>query len=266
MSTITITVAEFEQLKALVEKLGGNVGKSGAVVAEAPAKAKKEKKEKRAGAPRAWSDYTKLFTEACRAYNEGKPKQEKMLVPAFAAKYRAEHQEEWKAFEAKWKEEHPKTAPSAAASEAGDSASEAGDAASEASEKKERKKRAPLSEAAKAQMKAKRTATLAAKKAAAEKKEEEAKEEAAPAPAGGAAAPAAEAVAEEDEEEVECELLPFKLAGEKYFRYGVLVNGKPQWRDGFLWENEKGVKGDFAGLLSADGKEIDTSVEEPEEE
>ena len=259
------------QIQALQERLDALTG-GAPVKASAPASggkaesgkaAKPAKKERASVGPRAWADFTKKVlaehAEEVKAFKEAAETKSGAHLK-WLKEYKAAHEEEWKTFEAAWKEAHPKTdsAPaSAAASVASDSDAEEAAPVAASSEKKERKKRAPMSEEAKAKMAEKRKATLAAKKAgAAPAVAEEAKE----------AAPAKEAEEAEasDEEEPATELLPFKLAGVSYLRPGFLRDGKAVWASCDLWESLKGARGDYAGLLNEESGEIDASAEEPD--
>ena len=257
------------QIQALQERLDALTGGAPVKASAAPAvesgkaaKVEKPKKERASVGPRAWADFTKKVlaehAEEVKAFKEAAEVKSGAHLK-WLATYKASHEEEWKTFEAAWKEAHPKTdsAPaSAAASVASDSDAEEAAAPAAASDKKERKKRAPMSEEAKAKMAEKRKATLAAKKAgAASAPAEEAKE----------AAPAKEAEeAADTDEEPETELLPFKFAGVSYLRPGFLRDGKAVWASADLWESVKGAKGDYAGLLNEESGEIDASAEEPD--
>jgi hypothetical protein len=69
-----------------------------------------------------------------------------------------------------------------------------------------------------------------------------------------------------EEEEVDNEYIPFTLAGKKYIRLGERrTDGNHIWASGDLWENKKGSKGPYVGVLQDDGK-IDNTATEPDVE
>lgn len=298
-STVTISVDALLNLRATVDNLlaGKAIAVSGSV---AKRQAKKQRKPSaRAGQPTVRGDFTKKCLEdhkdEVKAYKEAHPDQKGAHI-VFVSEYIKEHDAEYRAFEAAWKEAHPKVEkPAAADDSADDAASDAGSesSGSAAEGEKVKKPRKVRSEEEKAATKAKAAATRAANKAKKEAEkageEAEAKEEAAPAPVAEAAAPAAEkpkkqpkkaqkakeeapapapvvapaAPAAEAEEDDAPEFLPFTLGKAKYLRLGVPREGsEPLWASGDLWESKKGARGDYAGMLQDDGS-IDASAEEP---
>jgi len=79
-------------------------------------------------------------------------------------------------------------------------------------------------------------------------------------------APLPESPKEVEEEEAENEYIPFTLAGKKYVRLGERrTDGNHIWVSGDLWENKKGQKGPYVGVLQDDGK-IDNTATEPDVE
>ena len=193
--------------------------------------------------------------------------------------YKGEDQSEWLAFEAAWKEAHPKGSRAASVA---DDASESGSAeGSDSAQEKPAKKRgakkyADMTPEELEVAKAKRAANKAKKTAG--KDEEEAEErqsacmEPASAPAaigGGGSVAAAAAPAEEEETEAPTNsLIPFTHKKVKYLRFGHRdENGAPVWHaDGDIWmQTAVGTKGPYAGKLKADGS-IDNSSEVMDDE
>lgn len=294
-STVTISVDALLHLRATVDNLlaGKAIAVSGSV---AKRQAKKQRKPSaRAGLPTVRGDFTKKCLEdhkdEVKAYKEANPDQKGAHI-VFVSNYIKEHDDEYRVFEAAWKEAHPKVEkPAVADDSADDVASDAGSesSGSAAEGEKVKKPRKQRSEEEKAATKAKAAATRAANKTKKEAErtgeEEAAKEEAAPAPAAPVAekpkkqpkkaqkakeepapvpvtapAPAAPAAEEDDDAP---EFLPFTLGKAKYLRLGNLkADGSTLWASGDLWENKKGTRGDYAGLLQDDGS-IDASAEEP---
>ena len=135
------------------------------------------------------------------------------ITPLFCTQWRKDHPEEYSAFEAKWKEEHP---PKGAPAEA----SPASDAAASAPPSSVRK---PFSEEMKAKMAQKRAATKAAKALA--------------------VAPAKQI------EFMPFTLAGKKYV--RLGQY--LTDGNHIWASGDLWESKKGQKGPYVGVLQEDG-------------
>lgn len=284
-------------------RLAGTDGAAVLKVSGKKGAAKEKKVSVRKGAPTVRGDFTKKLleerkaeVEAFKAKMKEEQPEQKGAHLVFVSKYIEEHAEEYAAFKSAWEVAHPK--PEKGAPAASDSASEAGsDSGSEApapAEGGEKKKRV-LSEEHKAKMQAARKAKKAEKEAAKAAEEAAAKaegeegeeaapaaaaaeppkpakkapkkaakaEEAAPTPAPApVAAPPAEAEAEDDEEGPEFQ--SFLLGKTKYFRLGNRrPDGSVIWATGDLWENNKGARGDYVGLLGEDGA-IDTSAEEPD--
>ena len=258
---------------------------------------KSGKVSKRTGKPTVHADFTKHILAAHKddvaAFKAEHPDQKGAHL-SFAANYRKEHAEEFEAFKTKWSEEHPKTDSDADASDASSEASgEAEAPAVVADGAKVKKPRAPLTQEHKDAMQAGRQKKKAEKEAAAAAAEAAAKGDvAAPAPvAAPVAAPAAAPVKKQvkqakkaevvapvalplpespkvEEEEVEQENIPFTLAGKKYIRLGERrTDGNHIWASGDLWENKKGQRGTYVGVLQEmpDGSsKIDNTATEPE--
>jgi hypothetical protein len=295
VSTIVEMSQELDALRSRLEALLS--GTSAAVVAKSGKKQKMPRKESsRKGHGTAWSDFTKKLlsehAEEVKAHKEANPDLKGAHL-TFCANYKKEHTEEWKEFEAAWKEAHPKLEKAAAsdsASEAG-SASEGGSDSEAAGAPADAKPKRVLSEEQKRKMQEGRQKKKAEKEAAAAAEESAAKSEgaseAAPAPAPAPAAgggtkkapkkaekaapeptpaptPAPPAEAEADDEDDGPEFQSFVLGKTKYFRLGSRrPDGSIIWASGDLWENNKGAKGDYVGELQEDGS-IDTSAQEPE--
>jgi len=195
--------------------------------------------------------------------------------------YKGEDQSEWKAFEAAWKEAHPKGSRAASVA---DDASESGsadgsDSAQEkpatAGKKRGAKKYSDMTPEELAAAKAKRAANKAKKTAEKEESEADERQSSCMEPAspvampsaaigggGSVAAAAAPAEAEEADEAV-AELLPFTHKKINYLRLGAKdADGEIVWADaGDLWTTKAdGSLGDYAGILLANGK-IDNSPE-----
>ena len=104
----------------------------GAVVNATGKKGKKEKKQsKRAGKPTVYGAFSskiqKEHADEIKAYKEANPEM-KGAHMSFVGTYKKEHDEEYKAFEAEWREAHPKDAVESSPDDAevGDSASSSG--------------------------------------------------------------------------------------------------------------------------------------------
>ena len=193
--------------------------------------------------------------------------------------YKGEDQSEWKAFEAAWKEAHPKGSRAASVA---DDASESGsadgsDSAQEkpatAGKKRGAKKYSDMTPEELAAAKAKRAANKAKKTAEKEESEADERQSSCMEPAspvaaaigGGGSVAAAAAVAEEAEEaeEAEVEQLPFTYKKINYLRLGTKdADGEIEWLEtADLWlANADGSRGAYAGVLLATGK-IDNSPE-----
>ena len=234
-------------------------------VAKAP-KVSKEAKEvggaaKTKRAPGAWAAWTKHAPLAhAKEYAEFKASavEKQGIAPLFCTKWRAEHPEEYAAFELAHK--------ASASVEPSPAASVPEPAAPVPSPAKEKRK---WSEEAKANAAAKRAAKKAASSVASVVAEVAAVAASAPAPlpAPAPAPPAPSAAVnpfDDEEDDAEVELLPFKIGGRTYLRPGSSVAGSaPIWATGDLWESNKGLRGEWAGALQADGS-IDMDAEEPE--
>ena len=162
--------------------------------------------------------------------------------------YKAEHEADWLAFQAKWQAEHPK---SATASVAEPSEDEDGEEVEEAKPAKKRgaKKYADMTPEELAAAKAKR----ASKKASKDAVEAVEREASVMAPVVEEAEAEVEA---EEAEEVEDSLLPFTHKKLKCLRFGHKdADGEEVWDEGCdLWtQNPDGSKGAYIGILLATG-------------
>jgi len=250
----------------------------GAAVASVDKKGAK-KPSKRAGKPTVYGDFSskiqKEHAEDIKAFKEANPDL-KGAHMKFVGDYKKSHDEEYKAFEAAWKESHPKDALESSADDAsvGESASVSGEKA----EKKADKPKKTLSPEHLAKLKAGREAAKAKKDAAKAAQEEAGKDEAAvvaappPTPAKKApkaakkavpAAPVATQAPAEVAEDDGQELLPCKIGPTTYLRYGQRrSDGSILWASGDLWKNNAGVKGRYIGELQED-LTIDANADEP---
>jgi len=267
---------------------------------------KSGKVSKRTGKPTVHADFTKhilaLHKDDVAAFKAEHPDQKGAHL-SFAANYRKEHAEEFEAFKTKWSEEHPKTDSDADVSDgASDDSGEAeASAVVIAGGAKVKKPRAPLTQEHKDAMQAGRQKKKAEKEAAAAAAEAAAKGDVAAPVASVVAAPVVAAPApkkqvkqakkadtvvaapapvpspaplpespKEVEEEPENEYIPFTLSGKKYVRLGERrTDGNHIWASGDLWENKKGQKGPYIGVLQdmPDGSsKIDTTATEPDVE
>lgn len=267
------------KIDALLEQAGASAGEI-ASPAKGGKKSSGEKKPKRASQGTAWAAYSsqliktqeaayKAFQEELKQKGGDDKKALVGVMPKFAKHWRAEHEEEYAAFEAEWRAAHPPLSSKASVA-SDDAASVAEGEASDGGEKKKRgpKKLADMTP----EERAKHDAGVAARKAKkAAEKAAGGEEEVPLAPVAVAVAaptkskPVAEPVAEEKaEEEGEAELLPFKLDGNKYLRLGTQGDdGTISWLMGDLWVNNKGAKGEYRGCLLEDGT-IDNDAVEPE--
>jgi hypothetical protein len=259
----------------------------GAVVNATGKKGKKEKKQsKRAGKPTVYGAFSskiqKEHADEIKAYKEANPEM-KGAHMSFVGTYKKEHDEEYKAFEAEWREAHPKDAVESSPEDAevGDSASSSGQpvaaekpkrvlspehlaklkAGREAAKAKKDAEKATSEEAGKSESDVAPAATVP------KKQPKKAKKADAPAPAPVAApepTPAPEPVAAPAEENDDApEFLPFKFGGLQYLRLGTKrEDGNHLWATGDLWASKKGVKGAYVGCITESG-EIDTDAEEP---
>jgi len=265
MSSISV-----DQLLAIQQLLSKELASRGisssvvpsAAVAEVQKRMKKDKKESKPRAAGAWAGWTAHCPKAHAAEYESfkaSSATKQGVAPLFCTQWRKEHEDEYAAFEAKWKEEHSAPVSAAASVASADSPAAASEPAT--------KTRKPQSEETKAAAALKRAATKAKKAAEAAAAELTAKMAAAPAvPASPVAAPASPSASQDegDDEEESPDLLPFKLGGKSYLRPGYLGDdGKTTWATGDLWESKKGLRGDWAGALQEDGS-IDLDAEEPE--
>lgn len=241
-----------------------------------------DEKPKQKGQMNAWTAYGKeVHSTHAAEFAAWKAEQaaagipiSKQTMPCFISQWRKNHEEDYKTFEAAWKEAHPKgSAPASSAASIADDESVAGSVESSTSSTK--KKRGPkklvdmtLDE------RAAHDAKVAAKRAA---KEGPAPAEAplaapvpvvvAPVPAPVVAAPvpvpAATPVAESLDDDDSPTLLLFKHAGVKYRRLGTETGEGTDWYSSDLWADLKGAKGDYVGELQEDGS-INRDADEPE--
>ena len=276
MSSISV-----DQLLAIQQLLSKELASRGisanavpsAAVAEVQKRMKKDKKEKKDSKPRAagaWAGWTAHCPKAHAAEYESfkaSSATKQGIAPLFCTQWRKDHEEEYAAFEAKWKKEHSAPVSAAASVASADSPAAASEPATKAPQEgkppQEGKARKPQSEETKAAAALKRAATKAKKAAEAASAELTAKMAAAPAVPASPASVASQGNLS-DEEEESPDLLPFKLGGKSYLRPGYLGDdGKTTWATGDLWESKKGLRGDWAGALQEDGS-IDLDAEEPE--
>lgn len=281
-------------------------GKSKSKASKADKPAKKERAN--AGQPTAWAEFsnqkrlehkdavdawvaerlaaakagTLFYAETDAAVKDGRAKagdpvpENKVKVGAHltwvSLNFKGEDQTEWKAFEAAWKESHPKGSRTASvADDASDAGSaEGSDAAApvDAPKKRGAKKYADMTPEELAAAKAKRAANKAKKTGSeAEERQSACMEPASPvampsAAIGGGGSVAASAVAVEAEE-AEVEQLPFTYKKVNYLRLGTTdADGEIEWLEtADLWlRKADGSRGAYAGVLLATGK-IDNSPE-----
>lgn len=275
--SITELLAARTQVDAqLTMKTGG-----AAVVSVDKKSAKKP--SKRAGKPTVYGDFSskvqKEHAEDIKLFKTANP-DVKGAHMKFVGDYKKSHDEEYKAFEAAWKESHPKDALESSAEDAsvGESASVSGD------EKKDKadKPKKVLTPEHLAKLKAGREAAKAKKDAAKAALEEAGKGEAAvvsapsgedakpkkapkaakkavPAPTPVVVAPAPVDTAEDDAQEA----LPCKVGSTTYIRYGQRrTDSSILWASGDLWKNNAGVKGRYVGELQDDCT-INCDADEP---
>jgi len=245
-----------------------------AAVAEVQKRMKKDKKDskpRKAGAWAGWTSHCPKVHAADYELFKASSATKQGIAPLFCTQWRKDHEDEYAAFEAKWKEEHSSAEPSSAEPSPASSAPASAPAAPQKASQ-EVKVRKPQSEETKAAAALKRAATKAKNAAESASALAAAVISAAPAPAPALPlplapisipAPAQEPEAEAEEDEETPELLPFKLGGRSYLRPGFLGDdGKTTWATGDLWESKKGLRGDWAGALQGDGS-IDMDAEEP---
>jgi hypothetical protein len=254
--------------------------KTGGAAVSSGKKSKGDKKQsKRAGKPTVYGDFSskvqKEHAEDVKKFKEDNPDM-KGAHMKFVGNYKKDHPEEYKTFEAEWKEAHPKDVVESSPEDAsvGDSASVSGEkpakakkvlspehlaklkAGREAAKAKKDAEKAAAEEAGKSDS-AVAPATPALEETKAKKAPKKAKKADAPAPAVEVVAPVE--VADEDAPE----FLPFKFGGLPYLRLGTKrEDGNHLWATGDLWASKKGVKGAYVGCITESG-EIDTDADEP---
>ena len=290
MSMISVPKSDIEMIFNLLGAKLSNTSGSSTVKLNKSGKPKKQNSNK--GKPTCHGDFVKMICEKMKdevaAFKAENPEQKGAHL-VFAANYKKEQAEEFAAFEAKWKEEHPKDAVSETASVA-DDAEVASDASGSAATGTEKKKRAPMSDEQKAKMKAGREASAAAKKAAKDAEKAGLTTEpvsvatpvaapvpvatpepvATPAPAAKKpvksakkATPAITTPVAAPIEAAAPELLPFKMGVVTYLRMGTKrPDGNHLWASGHIWNSTKGAKGAYVGELQDDG-ELNEDATEP---
>lgn len=289
MSMISVPKSDIEFIFNLLgAKLSNTSGSSSTVKLNKSGKPKKQNSNK--GKPTCHGDFVKMICEKFKdeilAFKAENP-EKKGAHLVFAANYKKEHADEVATFEAEWKEAHPTDAVSDASNTSvAEDASDANgsDANGSATDKPKR----TMSDEQKAKMKAGREAARAkkdAEKAGIAPVVATPVTVAAPAPIVTAPAPVVTApVAEAKKKTVKTakkadtpiitapvavpivaakpELLPFKMAGETYLRYGTKrPDGNHLWTSGHLWQSNSGKKGDHIGEI-VDGV-IDETASEP---
>jgi len=233
------------------------------------------------GKPTCHGDFVKMICEKLKeevaTFKKEHPEQKGAHL-VFAANYKKEHAEEFAAFEAAWKEAHPKDAVSDAGSVSSKpTGSTDGNSDAEASPVKEKPKRV-ISDEQKAKMKAGREAAAAKKKAEASVPSEKAPEapvaseapvttQKKPVKTAKKASPAEITVPVvapiTEANAIASELIPFAFNGSTYLRMGVkLPNGDARFTSAHLWMSKKGAKGPHYGEIREDGT-IDMEAEEP---
>ena len=302
----TVSETMVSALLSIINTAQGELGKMGNASGSVNKKGAKTKKSSaRKGRPTPHGDFTKKIMEDHKAEVEAFKAELKESNPdqkgahlIFVSNYKKAHMDEYNAFEAAWKEAHPKEDSASESS----SVAEASDAEANTTEAP-KSKRPPMTEEHKAKLKAGREKKQAEKKAAKEAEEQAANTEApattivpevvitAPAVVAPVAKKQGKKVKNEivtpivepiavavvaapvvaapvpvaaDAEDSDPELLAFKHAGTNYLRLGIKrAEGNHLWASGDLWASKKGQKGAYIGCLQEDGK-IDKDAEEPE--
>ena len=245
-------------------------------------------KSSRKGKPTCNGDFTKKICaeqkSAVEEFKKANPDQKGAHL-VFLTNYKKEHDEEWKAFQAEWKEAHPKdkdgsVSDASAPGSATGSATMSTTMPATVSEKKR-----VLTPEHLAKMKAGREAAKAAKAAKATDTfvaTTSVSSAAVPAPVDAPVAapvpkskpvkkvkakePIVEPVAVSSNASVADdapEELPFKHGGVTYIRLGnKREDGTYLWATGDLWANKKGVRGAYVGAIQDDGS-VDTDALEP---
>jgi len=247
----------------LVMRLGGaSVGTTGKLNKNG----KPKKESTRKGKPTCNGDFTKKICaeqkSAIDDYKKANPGKNHM---GYVSVYKKEHEGEWNAYQATWKEEHPKD-DHGSVSDAGSSASKpkktltpehlaamkAGREAAKAKKDAEKSSSENASVATSTETAGNANKAKNAKKAKKAKKAE-------PIIEPVAVISSSNSIAEDDGPEH----IPFKHGGVTYMRIGnKREDGTYLWSTGDLWANKKGVKGDYVGCLQDDGS-VDTDALEP---
>ena len=224
------------------------------------------------GKPTCHGDLVKMICEKLKeevaTFKKENPDQKGAHL-VFAANYKKEHAEEFAAFEAAWKEAHPKDADAGSVSSKQVGSADGG-SETEASPVKDKPKRV-ISDEQKAKMKAGREAAAAKKKVEASEASEApeapvttqkkpvktAKKASTAEITVPVVAPMVETTA------IASELIPFTFNGSTFLRMGVkLPNGDARFTSAHLWMSKKGAKGPHYGEIREDGT-IDMEAEEP---
>lgn len=279
MSIASMSVPQLLEQRTLIDtqiclKTGGAV--AGLTVGKKLNKNGKPKVDRK-GKPTCNGDFTKKICaeqkEAIEVFKKANPDQKGAHL-VFLSNYKKEHKDEYEAFEASWKEEHPKE--DAGSVSDGHSESAKSDKSKKVLSPEHLAKMKAGREAAKAKKDAEKVngttgaatgtatgtatvATVASEPAAKPKKavKKVAKKEPIVEPV--AVISSNTSVAEEDEPE----MLPFKHNNTTYIRLGnKREDGTFLWATGDLWASKKGAKGAYIGCLQDDGS-IDADALEP---
>jgi hypothetical protein len=255
---ISVPKSDIEFIFNMLGQKLSNSGGSSTVKLNKSGKPKKQNSNK--GKPTCHGDFVKMICEKFKgeiaAFKAENPEQKGAHL-VFAGNYKKENPDEFAAFEAEWKEAHPKDAESSNASVAPSDVEEATE-----------KKRPPMSDEKKAKMKAGSEASAAAKKAAkagapeaAPEPEPEAKKKAVR--TAKKATPAITTPVVAPIEAAAPELLPFKMGVVTYLRMGTKrPDGNHLWASGHIWNSKNGAKGPYIGELQDHG-ELNEEATEP---
>ena len=277
MSIASMSVPQLLEQRTLIDtqiclKTGGAV--AGLTVGKKLNKNGKPKIERK-GKPTCNGDFTKKICaeqkEAVAEFKKANPDQKGAHL-VFVSNYKKEHKDEYEAFEATWKEEHPNDDVGSVSD--GPSESAKSDKPKRVISPEHLAKMQAGREAAKAKKDAEKangtandTATVAtavASEPAAKPKKavkKVAKKEPIVEPVAVISSNTSSntSVAEEDEPE----MLPFKHNNTTYIRLGnKREDGTFLWATGDLWASKKGAKGAYVGCLQDDGS-IDADAQEP---
>ena len=155
-------VSGLMEMRNTIDQILESGGLPAAATVKVNKNGKPRKESSRKGKATPHGDFTKMICEKHKdeiaAFKAANPEQKGAHL-VFVSSYKKEHTEEYKAFEADWKEKHSE-ASDGSASSANESADEAAPVA-----EKEKSKRPPMSDEQKAKMKAGREAAALKKKA-----------------------------------------------------------------------------------------------------